>query len=309
MKHRNGKNMPQDAKILEWHGFLGFPTRIRYQLTDMEEVEWVSRQQRKRRRIPFAGRTGAWWESERISQWMCALFMIGSFAFTLGALLCFDLSLPVILPAVIFFIGSLFFTSAAYLQFLEAINVADTSEKVQAGGKNRAIYFAWEPDRIDWWSTITQLVGTLYFNFSTFNAMRMNLSIHKIDRLVWSADFLGSVLFLVSSSLAYGEVASALTRPKLKSLTWWIVLSNLLGSVAFGISAITSFILPSEGTMINANVTNLTTAIGGACFFVGALLQLLETNRENAKESKNTSGNSGIATQGSAQLAEGQSLN
>ena len=216
VKHRNGKNMPQDAKILEWHGFLGFPTRIRYQLTDMEEVEWVSRQQRKRRRLPFAGRTRGWWESERISQWMCVLFMIGSFAFTLGALLCFDLSLPVIIPAVIFFVGSLFFTSAAYLQFLEAINVPGTSAQALAGGTNRAIYFAWEPDRIDWWSTITQFIGTLYFNFSTFNAMRMNLSLTKIDRLVWSADFLGSILFLVSSSLAYGEVASALTNPKRK---------------------------------------------------------------------------------------------
>ncbi len=301
--------MPQDANILEWHGFLGFPTRIRYRLTDMEEVEWVSRQQRKRRRLPFAGQSRGWWESERISQWMCVLFMIGSFAFTLGALLCFDLSLPVIIPAVIFFVGSLFFTSAAYLQFLEAINVPGTCGAALAGGTNRAIYFAWEPDRIDWWSTITQFIGTLYFNFSTFNAMRMNLSLTKIDRLVWSADFLGSILFLVSSSLAYGEVVSALTNPKVKSLTWWIVLSNLLGSVAFGISAITSFILPSVGTMINANVTNLTTALGGVCFFVGALLQLIETNRENAKENKNTSGNSGIATQGASQLAEGQALN
>ena len=292
--------MPQDANILEWHGFLGFPTRIRYQLTDMEEVEWVSRKQRKRRRLPFAGQTREWWESERISQWMCVLFMIGSFAFTLGALLCFDLSLPVILPAVIFFVGSLFFTSAAYLQFLEAINVPNTSANALAGGANRAIYFAWEPDRIDWWSTMTQFVGTLYFNFSTFNAMRMNLSLTKIDRLVWSADFLGSILFLVSSSLAYGEVASALTNPRRTSLTWWIVLSNLLGSVAFGISAITSFILPNMGTMINANVTNLTTAIGGVCFFVGALLQLIETNRENPKASKNTSGNSVIATQGAS---------
>ncbi len=298
--------MPQDAKILEWHGFLGFPTRIRYQLTNMEEVEWVSRKPRKRRRLPFAGQSREWWESERISQWMCVLFMIGSFAFAAGALLCFDLSLPVILPAVIFFVGSLFFTSAAYLQFLEAINVPDTSAKARAGGTHHALYFAWEPDRIDWWSTITQLVGTLYFNFSTFNAMRMNLSITKIDRLVWSADFLGSILFLISSSLAYGEVASALTNPKVKSLTWWIVLSNLLGSVAFGISAITSFILPSVGTMINANVTNLTTAIGGVCFFVGALLQLVETNRENAGENKDNADNLRISTPDISNLVEGQ---
>jgi hypothetical protein len=298
--------MPQDANILEWHGFLGFPTRIRYQLTNMEEVEWVSRQQRKQRKLPFTGQSRGWWESERISKWMCILFMIGSFAFTAGALLCFDLSLPVVVPAVIFFVGSLFFTSAAYLQFLEAINVPDTSAKAQAGGTNRARYFAWEPDRIDWWSSITQFIGTLYFNFSTFNAMRMNLSVTKIDRLVWSSDFLGSALFLVSSWLAYGEVASALTNPKRTSLTWWVVLSNLLGSVAFGISAITSFILPSVGTMINANVTNLFTALGGVCFFVGALLQLIETNKENAKESKNNSGDPGIATQGASQLVEGQ---
>ena len=237
---------------------------------------------------------------------MCVLFMIGSFAFAAGALLCFDLSLPAIVPAVIFFLGSLFFTSAAYLQFLEAINVPVTSAKTQAGGTDSARYFAWEPDRIDWWSTITQFVGTLYFNFSTFNAMRMNLSLTKIDRLVWSADFLGSILFLVSSSLAYGEVASALTNPRRTSLTWWIVLSNLLGSVAFGISAITSFLLPSVGTMINANVTNLTTAIGGVCFFIGALLQLMETNRENAGENKDITGNKLISTPDTSHLVEGQ---
>ena len=305
MTHRS-RHMPQDSKILEWHGFLGFPTRIRYQLTNMEEVEWISRQQRKRRRLPFTGRTREWWESERISKWMCVLFMIGSFAFAAGALLCFDLSLPVIVPAVIFFLGSLFFTTAAYLQFLEAINVPDTSAKSQAGGMNQARYFAWEPDRIDWWSTITQFVGTLYFNFSTFNAMRMNLSLTKIDRLVWSADFLGSILFLVSSWLAYGEVASALMGPRFKNLTWWVVLSNLLGSVAFGISAITSFILPSQGAMINANVTNLFTALGGVCFFVGALLQLLETNRENAKTNKDHAGNMQIATPDTSHLVEGQ---
>lgn len=288
MTHRN-RNIPQDSQILEWHRFLGFPTRIRYQLPNTEEeVEWMSRKQRKRKRQTHAGQTRPWWESVRLSQWMCVLFMIGSFAFAAGALLCFDLSLPTLVPAVIFFLGSLFFTSAAYLQFLEAINVPDTSVKAPAGRTDHAMYFAWEPDRIDWWSTITQLVGTLYFNFSTFNAMRMNLSPLKSDRLVWSPDFIGSILFLVSSWLAYGEAASALSSPRGKSLTWWVVFSNLLGSIAFGISAIASFIRPSLGEMISANVTNLFTALGGVCFFVGALLQLLETNRENAGENKDT---------------------
>jgi hypothetical protein len=185
-------------------------------------------------------------------------------------------------------------------------NVPDTSAKAQAGGTDHARYFAWEPDRIDWWSTITQFVGTLYFNFSTFNAVRMNLSPLKIDRLVWSADFLGSILFLVSSWLAYGEAASALSGPRFKSLTWWVVLSNLLGSIAFGVSAITSFVLPSQGGMINANVTNLFTALGGVCFFVGALLQLLETNRENAGANKNNADNMRFSTPDTSNLLEGQ---
>jgi hypothetical protein len=235
------RNIPQDAQILAWHGFLGFPTRIRYQLPTTEEVKWLSRQQRKRKRQIHAGQTREWWESVRLSQGMCVLFMIGSFAFAAGALLCFDLSLPTIVPGVIFFLGSLFFTSAAYFQFLEAINVPETSVRALAGRTARARYFAWEPERIDWWSTITQLVGTLYFNISTFNAMRMHVSPLKSDRLVWSPDFMGSILFLVSSWLASGEVASALSGPRLQSLSWWVVLSNLLGSIAFGVSAITSF--------------------------------------------------------------------
>ena len=124
----------------------------------------------------------------------------------------------------------------------------------------------------------------------------------------WSGQLisLGSILFLVSSWLAYGEVASALTSPRLKSLTWWVVLSNLLGSIAFGISAITSFIRPSLGEMINANVTNLFTALGGVCFFIGALLQLMETNRENAGENKDNAGKLRISTQGTSNLVEGQ---
>ena len=218
-------------------------------------------------------------------------------------LLCFDISLPTIVPGVIFFLGSLFFTSAAYLQFLEVINVPDTSVKENAGRTDHAIYFAWEPHRIDWWSTITQFMGTLYFNFSTFNALRMNLSPLKSDRLVWSADFIGSILFLVSSWLAYGEVASALTSPRLKSLTWWVVLSNLLGSIAFGVSAITSFIRPGIGEIISANATNLFTALGGVCFFVGAFLQLLETNRENADVNKDNSGKISISTPDTSSMA------
>ncbi len=67
-----------------------------------------------------------------------------------------------------------------------------------------------------------------------------------------------------------------------------------------------SFVLPSQGTMINANVTNLTTARGGVCFFVGALLQLLETNRENAGVNKNAADDTRLSTTDLSHLVEGQ---
>ena len=136
--------------------------------------------------------------------------------------------------------------------------------------------------------------------------MRVNLSPLKSDRLVWSADFIGSMLFLVSSWLAYGEVASALSGARVKSLAWRVVLSNLLGSLAFGVSAITSFIRPSIGEIISANATNLCTALGGVCFFVGALLQLLETKRENAGENKDHADNRRLSTPDQSHLVEGQ---
>jgi hypothetical protein len=58
--------------------------------------------------------------------------------------------------------------------------------------------------------------------------------------------------------------------------------------------------------MINANVTNLFTALGGVCFFVGALLQLLETKRENAGENKNNADKIRVSTPDTSNLVEGQ---
>ena len=306
MRYRN-RDIPQDWRILERHGFMGFPTRIRYHPPNAEVGEWISRRQRKQKRQTRDGQKRGWWESVRLSQWMCFLFMIGSFAFTAGALLSFVPSLPAVVPGGIFFLGSLFFTSAAYLQFLETINTPPVPLlKESAGGTEHAMFIAWQPYRIDWWSTVTQFIGTLFFNISTFNAFIKHLSVLKSDIQVWSPDVFGSVLFLVSSWLAYGEASSALTGPRRNSLTWWVVFSNLLGSIAFGVAAITSFLRPSVGEMISATATNLCTALGGACFFLGAFLQLLETNRENAEGNRDNADNISISPRDTSHVAEGQ---
>jgi hypothetical protein len=50
---------------------------------------------------------------------------------------------------------------------------------------------------------------------------------------------------------------------------WRIATLNLVGSVFFGISAVTSFILPDTGEVLNADATNATTFLGAVCFLAG----------------------------------------
>ena len=62
------------------------------------------------------------------------------------------------LLALLIFVGSIFFTSAALLQYLE---VANTSRVLpgQAVQERRRL-LTWEPHRIEWWAVLVQLAGT-----------------------------------------------------------------------------------------------------------------------------------------------------
>ena len=69
-----------------------------------------------------------------------------------------------------FFIGSLFFTSAAFLQYVEVA----VAPRVDRHASTRSVgppRLGIEPRRIDWWAVAVQLVGTLYFNVTTFAAL------------------------------------------------------------------------------------------------------------------------------------------
>jgi hypothetical protein len=84
--------------------------------------------------------------------------------------------------------------------------------------------------------------------------------------------FAGSVCFLVASALAYAEVCHRWWCMRRRSLSWWIVALNLLGSAAFGVAAIASLVDPSTDAMLNVRLVNAGTSIGAACFLAGALL-------------------------------------
>ena len=93
---------------------------------------------------------------------------------------------------------------------------------------------------------------------------------------IWTPDVLGSICFLVASELAFAEVGHRLVS--------WYRTTGRGGSrrstcsvpLAFGVSAIASFVLPTTGEPASLLLTNLGTFVGAICFLVGAVLLLPE---------------------------------
>ena len=234
-------------------------------------VRWRSRLHRKAR---GGTRDGVWWRPDRISWWMGLLFAIGSACFALAAIASQWASAPRPAIGVTYFVGSIFFTVAAYLQFSEAVNVEHGP--VPGAGRLRWRPASWEPRRIDWLASAIQLAGTLFFNVSTFAGMKHGFDTRQSDLRVWTPDVFGSICFLVASELAYAEVCHRWVCLRARSLSWRIVTLNLVGSIAFGVSAVTSLIEPSTSEPVSAAIANAGTAVGALCFLAGAIMLPLE---------------------------------
>src|SRR5262249_38009470 len=124
---------------------------------------------------------------------------------------------------------------------------------------------------LDWWASAVQVAGTIFFNISTFDALRRGLDANQYNRLVWAPDALGSICFLISGYLAYYAVCGRFACRPRRTQEWWIAAVNPLGCVAFGISA---YVIPATGTALDLARANATTAFGALCFLVGAVLLL-----------------------------------
>ncbi|MET0833641.1 MAG: hypothetical protein ABWZ62_06650, partial [Actinomycetota bacterium] len=111
---------------------------------------------------------------------------------------------------------------------------------------------------------------------TTFRALQTGLDSPSYDRAVWRPDALGSVCFLVSGYLAYVEVSGHLFGRPHRTLESVIVTVNLLGCLAFGVSAVASYVVPSTDSAVSLTLVNLGTALGALCFLIGALLLLPE---------------------------------
>lgn len=275
------------------HEIPGLITRIEQILDNGQRLLSLSRRHRKglpalpvntgaTSQLPAmtSAMTSAWrklWAVKRLAWWIALLFIIGSACFAWAA---FASNWPHFLPvfmsgnafiAKVFFIGSVFFSSAAALQLLEAIN----GDVADIGQPQVWRWFAWKPHNAGYLSSLIQFAGTLLFNINTFDAMQTGLNWLQQDVWIWTPDMIGSICFLLAGYLALIEISHGWWSFQPRQVAWWVVMINLAGSLAFQISAFYALLLPGPeaGWVWNAN---LWTLVGALCFFAASYLMLPE---------------------------------
>ena len=268
---------PEGWELLGTGGPGPFVTRAEFRRPDGVEVQWTSRRSRKGLglRVLSPGAATVRPPVPRRTWWIASLFAIGSACFALGSTPWYLDNVSARIDGLTFFIGSVFFTAASYLCFAEVSSSPDHI-KVGPARPRRFRPASWRPRTVDWWSAAVQLVGTFYFNVMTLLALNDNWSVHQERRLVWRPDMVGSICFLVASYLAWAEVCHSAGRLRVREVSWWIVVLNLLGSIAFGVSAIGAFVDPQTGDVKNFRWDNGGTFVGAVCFLVAAVLLVPE---------------------------------
>jgi hypothetical protein len=109
--------------------------------------------------------------------------MIGSACFAVGSVPSLSEVVSAKVISSIYFVGSLFFTSAGYLQYAQASSATGTGEHVVYQ------WFGVKPRGLGWWAAAVQLLGTLFFNVTTFEALNTAFTVSQQNLRVWSPDF------------------------------------------------------------------------------------------------------------------------
>ncbi len=99
---------------------------------------------------------------------------------------------------------------------------------------------------------------------------------------MWRPDALGSLCFLVAGALAYVDLSGGLLRRPPRTIGGLIASSNLLGSVAFGFSALGAYVLADSNAEVNVTLVNVGTAVGALLFLVASLLLVPEQRTHHA---------------------------
>jgi hypothetical protein len=126
--------------------------------------------------------------------------------------------------------------------------------------------------RPEWSSAAVQFAGTLLFNISTGASVWAH-AVMAERRFVWAPDATGSIAFLLSGVLGMVAVTAAAGLIELRSRDWLAGAINLIGCVAFAVSALAAFVRKT-GVTADEWLANFGTFIGALCFLVAALVVL-----------------------------------
>ena len=274
--------------VIRSRGAWPFVTHLRLRHPDGREEVRHSRAHRKRlSELPYWEKglllilRGTWMPGE-LNWWIGVVFAIGASLFALGCVLFLVPSLAAAWGVSeaqangIFFLGSIPFTTAAYLQLYQAAN-AGPLEDFSATGSSSTAWVGWRPGDAGWLSCALQFLGTVLFNLNTFDAMYPGVEWWEQDLLIWVPNVFGSVLFLASGYLAWLEVCHAHWAWQPKHISWCVAAVNLSGCIAFMVSALFAFVPAHDFPFDAATLSLAFTLIGAIAFFIGALLMLPET--------------------------------
>jgi hypothetical protein len=201
-------------------------------------------------------------------------FLVGGSLFAIGALLAqADIGGPR-LAAVVYLVGGVFFSTGGYASVLLAIN-APHRRRDGSWAEGPWRWWAREPRNIDYLAAAALFAGTLVFGINLLDSLLGDLTAAQEDRLVWSPDIIGCILFLVSGLLAMVDISGSWWRLRGEGLGWWIVFVNQVGSVLFMVAGVASFVR-ADGDMIAVGIANWGTFGGAACFAVAGFMQFYE---------------------------------
>lgn len=201
-------------------------------------------------------------------------FLVGGSLFAIGAALAqADIGGPR-LVALVYLVGGVFFSTGGYTSVLLAINAP---HRRRDGSWARAPWRWWarEPTNYDYLAAAVLFSGTIVFGINLLDAFLGDLSAAQEDRLVWSPDIIGCLLFLISGHLAMVDISGSWWRLRGEGLGWWIVVVNQIGSILFMVAAVASFVR-ADGDMIAVGIANWGTLTGALCFAIAGAMQFRE---------------------------------
>ncbi|MFI8454527.1 hypothetical protein [Kitasatospora sp. NPDC085464] len=213
----------------------------------------------------------------RLNAIAATAFVIGGALFAAGAAVAQFGSGDATTCASIYFAGGLFFNTGGFVSLLQVVN----APRHVPGGEGRLVtrpwrWWSYEPTRVDWLSAFVLFTGTLVFGVNLIFSFLQGLSVRQVNRLIWTPDVIGCLLFLIAGHLAFAEICHGRPCIRRRSLGWWIVAVNQLGSVLFMVSALAAYTRPATDSLVNSDIANWGTLTGALCFSLGGVLQYVE---------------------------------